>query len=117
MFTEYFDPEHCTSYRGNIFMYNIIANRLGIPIEMFDEKFIKDVYKRVYDGIGTKISIHFNDELHKFPYENNLDNKKILLELFNSATRSPFYMGHKTGGKDQDIQAMYFLLDEELENI
>jgi len=117
MFTEEYDAFYCTSYKDNIFMHNIIANRLNVPIELFDEKFLRDVYKRVYDGVGTKISIHFKDDLNKFPYTGQIDNKKILLELFNAATRSPFYMGHKTGGCDNDILAIYFLLDEELENI
>lgn len=115
MFTEAFDSFYCTSYKDNIFMYNIICNRLNIPYEIFDDRFLNDVWKRKYPGIGTKITINFKEELNKFPYTDQIDNKKRFLEIFNKATVSPFYIGHKTGNKDSDIVSIYFLLDEDLD--
>ena len=114
MFKEEFD-EYCTSYKDNIFMYNIISNRLNIPYEIFDGKYINDVWKQKYEGIGTKITLSFKDDLHKFPYTDQIENKKIFLELFNKTTTSPCYIGHRKGHHESDIIAIYFLLDEDLD--
>lgn len=94
-------------------MYNIISNRLNIPYEIFNERYLENVWKRKYDGLGTKITIKFKDNLNKFPYTEQMDNKKIFLEHFNMATRSPFYMGHKKGAQESDIISIYFLIDDD----
>lgn len=112
---EDFDALYCTSYINDIFMYNIISDRLKIPYDVLDKKYLENVWKRVYPGIGTKITLKFKNEINKFPYVDGIEDKEIFLELFNKTTISPFYIGHKVGSRESDILNIYFLIDEDVD--
>lgn len=116
MFKEEFNPEHCVSYKNNVLMYNIIAHRLSIPYDIFDEIYLEDVWKRRYTGIGTKITIKFKDSMYKFPYNETIDYKQKFCDIITETVKSNFYMGHQQRGNHKsDISAIYFLIDEELD--
>lgn len=116
MFNKEFDPEHCVSYKNNVLMYNIIAHRLNIPYEIFDETYLEDVWKRRYIGIGTKVTIKFKDQLYKFPYNDTIDYKKTFCDIINKTLKSDCYIGHKQcGHHENDISEIYFLIDEDVD--